>query len=228
MAERVISGPPEDLGPEHGVPTQMIQDLHNVARIPAERIDQLAEALQAEQGFLDEGKFARIVAEQVGDVTQTNAAIRAIQNLRPQILTQALEIINSWRELDSSNKEQFPDEAFAALREKLPLLVREYPALSRMRKANRLRVVLGNHLTRAEFICDARPVFDQDRRQIEGLLALTTMKLSYQRQNNTTEEVEILINGQQLNDLIHKAEKAREKLRVLEASFAEWVIPEAE
>ena len=56
-----------------------------------------------------------------------------------------------------------------------------------------------------------------------GDYALTTLKLMYERQNGATEEVEVLFTSEQLDDLIAKAEKAKQKLQVLEQSFGRWV-----
>lgn len=207
---------------------QMVKDLLGVAAIPTDSIKQLVAALEAENGFLDEERLGEIAAEYINDAAQASAAANAIQNLRAGVLDQVLAMINAWRESNATNVERFPDAAFDSLGENLPSLVQEYPALSRMRKSDRLRGVLGNELEGVHFICDARPVFDQDRQRIEGLLALTTMKLVYERQNGVTEEVEIAINREELVELISKAQKAQQKLRVLEESIAEWIDDVAE
>lgn len=228
MADRMIVVSPDELMGGNFVPPQMVNDLLGVSSIDAVQIEKLSEALQAETGFLTEERLTEIVAEHIQDETQASAAASAIQNLRPNVLDQVLAMLGGWRESNQANADRFSNEAFAALQEKLPLLVREYPALSRMRKANRLRGVIGNDLEKVEFICDARPVFDTERERIEGLLALTTLKLVYERQNGVTEEVAILLTSEQLEDLTTKAQKAQKKIRVLEQSFAQWINETAE
>ncbi len=225
MSERVVFVTPESLSHGPAMPPQMIQDLRGVAEIAPEQIERLAGALRAESGFLDEERLDQIAAEHIHDADCAAAATGAIWNLRPEIVDQAVAMIGAWREADAANAEQFPEEAFKRLQARLPSLVREYPALSRMRKAKHLRTVLGNALENVEFICDARPVFDQNRNGIEGWLPITTLKLLYERQNGMTEEVEIAMDSQQLDTLISKARKAQQKLQVMAECSLQWVVP---
>lgn len=223
MSDHMVFLTPNDVFGSGLMHPQMIRDLYGVAAVDPAHIEELADSLQAEPGFLTEERLGQIVAEHIGDEALASSVASAIQNLHPGILDQVLGMIGGWRDSSDANKNQFPDANFAALQEKLPLLVREYPALSRMRKASRLRGVLGNELERVEFICDARPVFDARREQIEGLAAITTMKLLYERQNGITEELEIGLTAKQLAEVIAKAQKAQHKLQVLEQSIDQWV-----
>lgn len=225
MSDQMFFLTPDDLpGGVNFVHPQMIRDLRTVASIESGCIEELAETLLAEDRFFSGDELGQLVAEHIPDQKQASAAASAIQNLRPGLVDTAISMINTWREVNASNRDRFTDEALASLRNNLSILIREYPAVTRMRKASRLRSILGNELERVELICDARPVFDEDRQRIEGLLALTTLKLLYERQNGMTDEIEIVLTSTQLDDLIAKAQKAQQKLRVMEQSFDQWIV----
>jgi len=202
---------------------QMIADLLRVASIDAALLEKLAAALLAQEGFLSETQFKRIVAESIPNEDEASSAASAIENLRSGYVSQALAMIAAWRDSSEANRARFTDEMFDDLSEKLPVLVQEYPALSRMRKADRLRGVVGNEFERVEFICDIRPVFDENRERVEGIVPITTMKVLFERQNGSDDEIEILLSPDDLGQLIAKAEMAKKKLQVMRESFSTWV-----
>jgi len=74
-----------------------------------------------------------------------------------------------------------------------------------------------------ELICDARPVFDKNRERVEGMLPMTTLKLVYEKQEEDMQVVEVLLSPEMLEELIAKANKAQQKLRVLSESINQWV-----
>lgn len=216
MADRMILTPPE-------LVRQMIDDLRAVAGTAKESLVQLSHSLGQQTGFLSDAKLIGLVSESLKDNTQGSAAFNALQNLNSGALTQVLETVERWRRLSEENIRSFPDELYSDLKEKLPLLVQDYPALNQMRKAKRLRGVLGNELEGVIFICDARPVFNESRDQIEGMIPITTLKIVYERQNQLSEEIEFTVSTKQLADFIKKARKAQEKLTILHERISEWL-----
>ncbi len=212
----MVFNPPEAM-------RQMIEDLSAVAKIPAESIELLSQQLEQQSGFLTDESLMGLVSGCIADDAGATAAFNALQNLRPDAPDQILETVQAWRRANERNTQRFPDELFAALKQTLPRLVREYPALSRMQKADRLRNMLGDELKGVAFICDARPVYNDSRDRIEGMIPLTTMKLVYERQNLATEEIEVTVTPDQLRNLISEAQKAEKKLGTLRESIAEWI-----
>lgn len=216
MADRYFFTPPSAVFP-------MVEDMRAVANVATEDIERLGELLAQQTGFLTDENLATFVAECIADEEQGGSVFNALQNVRPGSVEQLLAMLRAWRESDEENRQQFPDEAFADLEQKLPLLIREYPALIRSKKADRLRNVLGNEFEGVAFICDARPVYNEQRDDIEGLIPLTTMKLIYERQNSESEEIEIILTAEQLENLVSKARQAEQKLTVLRESIERWI-----
>jgi hypothetical protein len=216
MADRYIFTPPNAIFP-------MVEDLRVVAEIDTENLQRLGELLTKQTGFLTDDRLVQLVGACVDDETQGTAVFNAVQNLSPSGYEQVLTMLRAWRESSEERRQQLPDDVFAALEQKLPVLIRDYPALNRIKKADRLRIAIGNEFERVVFICDARPVYNENRDCIEGLIPLTTMKLVYERQNSETEEIEIVLTSEQLKDLVSKAKKAEQKLTVLSQSIEEWM-----
>lgn len=102
-------------------------------------------------------------------------------------------------------------------------MIQEYPAVERYRKAQRLASITGFQVVGVEFVCDARPVFDKDRERIEGMLPVTTLKLVYEKQNEDIQVTEVLLSAAMLGELLEKANRAQQKLRVLSESINQWI-----
>lgn len=202
---------------------QMIDDMMAVASVPNESLAQLGDRLQEQAGFLTSSVLADIVSEVITDDRQGQSAFNTLQNLQPDDLDQVVEAISNWRESSSDIRERFSDDLFGNLEQNLTTLVRDYASLNRGKKAERLRNILGNELQGAVFICDARPVFNKERDQIEGMIPITTLKLVYERQNMETEEIELTLSAEQLKSLREDAEKAEKKLTTLNESITGWL-----
>lgn len=205
------------------LPEQMIDDLSAVALLPDECIQRLTQRLEQQTGFLTDDRLRSLASEFVKDDSQATGVFHVLQNLPPGAIEQVLEAVQKWRHAHVQNADRFPEDLYTALEQKLRMLVPPHSALNRMWKAKRLRTMLGNELEGVAFICDARPVYNKSRDRIEGMIALTTMKLVYERQNLSIEEIEITVTPTQLRELISEAEKAEKKLATLRESIAEWI-----
>jgi hypothetical protein len=201
----------------------MVDDLLAVSQVPPEAIDSLATSLHAAQGFLDSDALEQAVRGCLPDGQLASSILRTLENLRPEGVDRTLRTLGSWREADPGNAARFPPESWTSLEGKLRRLVQEYPALERYRKAQRLASITGSRVVGVELICDARPVFDKNRERVEGMLPMTTLKLVYEKQEEDMQVVEVLLSPEMLEELIAKANKAQQKLRVLSESINQWV-----
>ena len=223
MADRVIGMPG---GPEFflggRIPWQMVEDLLAVADIPDERIDAIAAELGKQDGFLTPSRLGQLLGNMPGEERSVLGAAAAVENIRSERIDATLQALRRWRSAPG-NAERFPEQALQALEKKLPRLIRPYPSLTRFRKAVRLRSITGNTVESIELVCDARPVFNEERTVIEGMIPVTTLKIAYQGQDENGQVFEARLTGTMLDDLIKEAEKARMKLSVLDADIQAWV-----
>jgi hypothetical protein len=224
MADRIVifPGSSADLTRSLGVPPQMIEDLLAISEIPSAQIDALATALEEEVGFANPARVSELVREVLHDDRRTSAVVSALHNIPSRQVDQVLQTVREWREADTRNSERVSEEAFAAMEDKLPRLIRDFPAVGRCQKAHRLASILGNSVERLDLICDVRPVFDAERDRVEGMIPLTTMKIVYEGQDERTRVLEVQLSRETLDELVEKAQIAQQKMGVLERSVREW------
>jgi len=209
--------------PELAVPPQMVDDLLALSEVPDDAIEAVAAALEAAEGFLGGERIENFLNEILREDRLASAVASALENLRPEKLESVIQVLRRWRETNQQNADRLPQEAMAAIEEKLPRLVRHYPAFERYHKARRLASLTGNTAESIEVICDARPVFDAPRETIEGLVPLITLRIGYVSQDGEDRAMEVLLSQELLSELAEKAEKAKKKVKVLSESVEEWI-----
>jgi hypothetical protein len=225
MADRVIflAGSPSDFVRGQIPPPQMVEDLLAIASIPHETLERLETSLDGALGFLNEERLTDLVKGVLSEERQASAVLNAVQSVRPGRVDSVLASLRNWREADQQNAERLPDKTLETIRHNLKILIKEYPAWDRYQKAQRLASLTGNKTLQVELICDLRPVFDPSRQRIEGLVPLTTLKLTYESQTEETRCMEVLLSADLLGDLLEKVNKAQQKLTTLRDIVDQWV-----
>jgi hypothetical protein len=225
MADRVIfvASDPDEFMRGVSLPEEMLSDLLEVSRLSPERAEQIAIALGSANGFLDDAALRTVVREYLTNQGSADSVLRAIRALRPEAIEQTLKNLRTWQAVDPHRAERFPDGAILSLETILPKLIRSFPALERQRKARRLESLTGNQARQIEIICDARPVFDSERRVIEGFVTQTILKILYDTQREESGSIEVVLSPKQLDRLNEKVEKARQKLDVLRDAIEAWM-----
>ncbi len=225
MADRVffVASSPEEFIRGVSMPEEMLSDLLAISRLSVENIEQISTDLQSASGFLDDARLKAVIGDTVKDEQVGEALARAIRGLRPQSVEQSLAMLRTWRQAAQSRVDRFPDESLQAIETILPRLIRPYPALERQRKAHRLKSLTGNQIRETEIVCDARPVFDPDRRSIEGFVTQTILKIVFDTQQEEGNCIELVLTEKQLKQLGETVGKAQRKLEVLRASIQGWI-----
>jgi hypothetical protein len=201
---------------------QMASDLLEVAKVSLDDVDAIATALESEIGFLNAGRLRELLAERIADEEQLDAIVRILTNLRVESVQPALEFLRK-RRGDKANVPLVEDSALQDVEAKLPKLVRDYPALRRYLKAGILKTATGNLAQSIHLICDLRPVFDENRERIEGLVPLTILRLSYIQQDGQAREIEVNLPRQSLAILEAELKKAQTKIAVLSQEVGSWI-----
>lgn len=199
---------------------QLFNDLLVLSRLSSEKVKALGDRLEQHSGFLS---VERLAVEAFPESEEAGAVERLVLGLSPSAIQPLIEMVEQWRNSDERAKGLMTDERFLSLREKLPLLVRRSPAITRTRKAGALQTVTGNEIMGVMFVCDARPVYNERRDDIDGYVPLATMKILYQRQNADSEEIEFVLTPEEIDLLIERAQQARGKIQVLNRKMGEWL-----
>lgn len=199
---------------------ELIDDLKAIATLPDELIGALRERLTKADGFLAPAALRALVLDAVQAERGADAVQRVLRNLDSSSLKKLLAALNEERE-----EKDFPfDQAtFDRLKQNLTKLIQTYPALARFKKAERLAKIVGHPLEAIEFICDLRPIFDDDRKHVEGLMPYTRLCVIATGDDGLPKSFEVQMTNQQVIDLAEKAEKAMHKLETLRASIETWL-----
>ncbi len=193
----------------------MVEDLKTIAGLPDEQIAELRQHLSEADYFLDPKALLATIQKVIQERELAGAVCRAILNLNPSNTKQIIASL----ERDVDDKE-FP---FDSLKKVLNKLIQPYPALARFEKAERLATVTGQQLETVELICDLRPIFDEKRENIEGMMPYTRLHIVVTGEDGLPKAFEAELTHKQVIDLAGKAEKAKSKLDVLRKSVKTWL-----
>ena len=199
-----------------------LDDLKAIADLPAERLATLHKQLSQAEGFLDPDALTEHVRKATGDEMASDAIRRVIENLRS---VSSKRILATLTRLKKAKRDEFPlkDSDLEKLDTNLTILKKRIPALTRFVKAQRLATLTGQQLESIEIVCDLRPIFDHDRKAIEGMMPYTRLRVVAIGPVGLPESFEAELTWQQVQSLAEKANMAVEKLGVLSESIATWL-----
>ena len=207
--------PPSDSDPS------MLADLKAVSTLSDDEANTLRERLSRVKGFLDPKTLAAEVRRVIKVEGTARSVQTTLQNLDPK---DTKRLVENLAERGKQEKDFLLNKAeLARLGEILPNLIQPYPALNRFEKAERLAKLTGQELESIELICDLRPIFDEDRKQIEGMMPYTRLHIVATGADGLPKSFEAELTHQQVIDLREKTAKAESKLVVLRKSIESWL-----
>ena len=225
MADRVIVVPDSvgDILQGRVIPERMLADLINLAGISPETLGKISDSLLNTEGFLSDSELEKKIKTHLSDKDEFKAVLNTLENISSDRIEWILQTLSKWRAAKEENQSRLPLETIEALRSALPTLIKNYPALERMRKAETLELALGQGLESVQFICDARPVFDKERKLIEGFATITTLKLELEEDSESRQKIEVRISPEMLDELIEKSQQAKVKIKTLREQISVWM-----
>lgn len=203
------------------VDAAMLADLKSVATLGDESVSALRDRLSAAEGFLDPKTLSATLCSVIEDESTALSVQRTMQNLSPSDVERLAEALTQRQE----EEEDFllDKNELDRLHKTLSALVRPYPAMARFEKAERLSRLTGQELESIQLICDLRPIFDEKRNQIEGMMPYTRLCIVATGADGLPNSFEAELTQQQVHDLAEKATKARAKLDVLRKNVESWL-----
>jgi hypothetical protein len=215
-----IRGFPQSFFEHPTAKKEMMEDLKAIIGISDEKLDELYKHLNKVKGFLDPKALLATIQKVVEDSNSAEAVQRILINIGPYQVERMVTILKEWQE-----EEDFPfDQAnLKRLKQILKNLIRPYPALARFEKAERLAKITGQQLETVELICDLRPIFDESRKNVEGMMPYTRLHIVATGEDGLPKPFEVELTHQQVIDLAEKAGKAKSKLEALRKSIEKWI-----
>jgi len=199
---------------------EALDDLKVVAGLTAEQISNIRVRLEAATGFLDPNMLTAVVREVVSDDAVARAVHRILRNIKPINVQHLLNALSSRL---SQADAPFDQTTLKGLQDSLSILVQPYPAMERFAKAERLSDATGQQLECLDLICDLRPIFDERRERLEGMMPYTRLVVVATGTDGLPNSFEAELTHEQVIDLVDKATKARIKLELLRTSIESWL-----
>lgn len=200
----------------------MLADLKEVASLSDTDVKALSQRLTDAKGFLDPKTLAATIRQVVREEDTAQSVQRTLRNLEPDDVEPLLKVLSDRKQKKDLSLEQ---GVLDKLGQVLPKLIQAYPALTRFEKAERLAKLTGQQLESVELICDLRPIFNESRTRVEGMMPYTRLRLVATGADGLPNAFEAELSEQAVHDLAEKAEKAIEKLHVLRKKV-ESIVPE--
>jgi hypothetical protein len=201
---------------------QLLNDLLVLSAIPHEYITPIAMDIAESKPYVALGK---VINKHLGVPEATEAVARLVANIDSESLPTIYEMVESWRQEVESGQEALSDEGLEQLKKNLDVLISNSTeeAIRKTNKATALLTATGNEVTGLTFICDARPVYNDDKTDIEGYVPLATMRIYFNRPNEQQDVVEFTMTPAEVDAFIERASQAREKLNVMQRKMSEWL-----
>jgi hypothetical protein len=99
--------------------------------------------------------------------------------------------------------------------DRIKALISNATGLAKQCKARQLVDATGSELEKIQVICDLRPIFDEDRKRIEGVVPLSLVRLEYKSLTGDTEVVELRITEKQIDEFQSKLAMAKKKIGLI-------------
>jgi len=199
---------------------RILDDLKAILCLSDEMLDELSKHLSEPRGFLYPKTLLAIIRKVVDDPNTAEAVRRIIMHIDP---SQVERLVTSLEERSKEEDFPFDQKERQHLKRQLKILIRPYPSLARFHKAERLAKTTGQQLETVELICDIRPIFDENRKNIEGMMPYTRLHLVATGEDGLPNAFEAELTHQQVIDLAEKAKKAKSKLQTLRQSIETWL-----
>jgi hypothetical protein len=205
------------------IPDGMAEDFINAGILSLDKINSLTRELKQAEGFLSPRQLGIIIKKILSKKEEADAVYRVLKNISSFDLDTWLERIDEWRKQEDEHIKRLPDELFDQVKDGLRELIGSYPALERFRKAERLEDITGKSLEEVEIICDLRPIFDEKREKVEGMIPYTRLKLIVENEDGSSEAIEAELSAKQVMELAKKSQMAQTKLACLRSQINKWI-----
>lgn len=202
-----------------------IEDARCIAAIPEAVFDAAIRATQQASGFLGPRQLLEMLETVVPDTEQQ------------QSLANFLIHLGRFRREAGDEPAAFAQEASSKLREaaadkmteqeldvvasRLLRIVEPKSGIELQAKAESVIRRMGEPLEELTLVCDLRPVFDEDRQIVHGMVPLTSMRVVVSNPDGLPRTVEARLTEEQVIKLCKEAEKARKKLETLKKLLSE-------
>ena len=203
------------------------EDLNQIANLPEPEFSSLSEALGTHPNFLTAGDVEETVQKIVSSelagrlargLIRLNSAIRSAQEPEQAALDALCAALGRF-------PNDFSGDTVEVIRVRLRTLLLAPSGFKRQKKAETLADATGADLNDLNIICDIRPVFDDERKVVDGALVITTLTLEIIELDGRISSVECRLTEKQIDDLCRVSLVAKQKLDVIKTLLNTKSVP---
>jgi hypothetical protein len=219
LFRRLFAKPPFKLLAKHlAEDKDFLGDASRVLKLDEESFSRLAEALRQSEDFLDRESLTAIAREVLGPDVDAAGIAKTINNVAGLLHEADLPATQAMDELDKAleKSDALKAEDRKPLADRLRALATEPMGLAKQTKARELVGAIGLELDELRIICDVRPVFDNARQRIDGVVPIATLRLDYSRTDGDDAGViEARVTEKQIEELGKRVSEAKQKLAAI-------------
>lgn len=207
-----------------------VTDCQVLLEVPIEQLSQAAQSLTEYPGFLSTLVIESIVGRYIVQNDNLRRFVRVIQWVERYLRTPAGTLENLEHTLSQWAKREENQKAWTVQRlgqvnQAIQALRLPYPGQSKQAKAERLGAAVRHRVHQIELICDLRPVFNEDRTVVEGLIPFTVMRIGTLGDEGLPVVFEVVLSARDVQTLHQKTEGAVSKLNTLGNLAAKYELP---
>ncbi len=214
---------PFPFGFDPGISPKMVGDAKAVLELSEGELRACGTALQEYEGFLDRETLQVVLSANLQKKQPAQQLARFIAAIDTRFRRLGEDVpgliakIRDWaKDQDGEDANILSNEDLDGLEHRLPVIIKQFPGLNRQAKAERLSKSTGLPLEDIQIICDLRPVFNEDRTVVEGVMPYTTLKIVCEGIDGLPLSLETVLSRKQVGDLLERVQEASKKLAVLE------------
>jgi hypothetical protein len=226
-----IRGPfPFNLG--HSIASEIVLHLKVLLATDDVQLGAIAHELEAFPGFLDRRTLELIIGRHGLDGDHARAIAQLILStdklLREADVTQEQLLSGIEASARSDTNRQvggWSDEDLSRIFPRLQIIMRHYSGLALQAKAQRLSEATGTQVEKLEVICDLRPIFDENRERVQGVIPFTILKVVCKGVDGLPVSFEAMLSSREVDELATKMNAAKHKLERLRELLAAINLP---
>jgi hypothetical protein len=195
---------------------EFFRDARLILELPLDRLEAIADRLASSPFFFDQ----QTLKNELSDLLSDEDSKRLIRLITYLVKTGCLDSESLLKRIHNSSTQsettEFTQEELVELAKRSPIILREFPGFTRQSKADRLAEATGQPLEEFQLLCDLRPVFNKDRTAIEGILPVTTIRLTSKDAAGLPVSFESVLSLEQLDNFAKKLSEAQQKIAMLQ------------
>jgi len=216
-SEPTFANLPEDVLAGRAISPAILQDLYRISSLTPLQCADVSDALAGMEVTGDASDVPNVVQRALGvtDDDMLTSVLRLVVNVPSDDVVSIIAKLKAWVDGHPSRAEVFPEERMLSAAASLCLLIADYPIIELNRKAQAIVQGVGNKFRDIKFLCDLRPVFDNERENVEAFILLANLRLGYESQDGRERVCEMSLTEEQLLEIRKEIDRALSKLEKL-------------